>query len=103
MEMSGKNLDSLAELMNGVINNDGHASKIRITSSQYVSYYLRIFLEEVKRNNGEPIPYDAFGDRLWIKLNVNIDSFQKEADEFMNAWNEWVYLYRYLKLENELK
>jgi hypothetical protein len=101
--MKGENLDLLVKLMNRVITNDSHGSVMTISNSQYNEMYLKIFLDEIERNNGEPIPYDAFGDRLWVKLNKDVNSFAKEADEFMGAWNSWVDLYKYLKKNNKIK
>lgn len=85
MYMKGENLDSLVRLMNQVISNERHGSKITITNPQYNEMYLKIFLDEIELNDGEPIPYDAFGDRLWVKLNKDVNSFAKEADEVMGS------------------
>lgn len=103
MYMKGENLDLLVNLMNLVISNDGHGHVMTITNPQYNEMYLKIFLDEIKLNNGEPIPYDAFGDRLWTKINKDVNSFAKEADEFMGTWNSWVDLYRYLKKNNQIR
>lgn len=103
--MKGENLDSLAILINSVIskNSPGNPVSMNITNPTYRDTYLKIFMDEVERNNGEPIHYEKFGNRLWIKLNKDVDCFKKEADEFTDVWNGWYHLYTYLKRNNKLR
>ena len=97
--MKETNINSLASLMDSVITNN---HPMKITNPQYLSMYLKIFFDEIESNNGAPIHYDAFGDRLWAKINRSVDDFAKEAEEFMNTWNAWFYLYSNLKQNNRL-
>lgn len=103
MYMKKENFDSLVKLMDAVISGNKIINVMTITNPQYNEMYLRIFLDELENNNGEPIPYDAFGDRLWTMLNKDVNSFEKEANKFMSTWSAWVYLYRYLKKNDRIK
>ncbi len=100
--MKANHLDSLVDLMRSVIEETGSNRK-NISNSQHVEKYLKIFLECVEENNGDPLHHDIFGERLWTKLSRNANNHKLDAEEFMNTWNGWVYLYRYLKMKNKLR
>jgi len=55
--------------------------------------YFNVFFEALKKNNGNPVHYDVFGDRLWIKLGEDVNKFPRQQKEFSDTWNAWADMY----------
>jgi hypothetical protein len=98
--MTEEHIESLANLLTLLIND--RPIKPDITNPQYVSMYLSIFLDEADLNNGNPVPYDSFGEALWQRLNRDANDHPEIADNLVTTWTAWVHLYRHLKDERRL-
>ena len=80
--MDDEILDKLVTQMRFAIHENDLYSRQKITNPQYSSMYFNVFFEALKKNNGNPVHYDVFGDRLWIKLGEDVNKFQDSKKNF---------------------
>jgi hypothetical protein len=100
--MDHENLRKLVELMKGVIG-EGHAKVMTIRNSQYNSFYLNIFFDEIEKNGGDATAYDRFGDQLWTDLGVDINDHAAVGEDFMLVWTAWKTMYDALRAKGLIK
>jgi hypothetical protein len=93
--MDERKIDSLANLLNPILNQS--SGKFEITIAHHVDLYLDIFLGALRENNGNPVPYDSFAEQLWVKLAKDRPLYAKTLNDFTTVWTAWVHLYRHLQ------
>lgn len=102
MRMSQEGLDKIVRLLKNVLDKSHTSSVMRISNPQYSSMYLDIFLDEAERND-DAIGNDDFAEQLWIRLEKDVNDYDKEATDFACTWRAWADLYRYLRKKGKLK
>ena len=98
--MDEEKIKSLATLLNRILNDQ--QVQFDITNTNHASIYLDIFLKAAKENNGDPVPYDAFGEQLWVQLAKDRPRYEKTVNDFMTVWTAWVDLFKHLKKSGDL-
>lgn len=103
MSMSSKSLDSLVNQIK-VANESLIRSKASFMSNpKYSETLIILFIEEAKRNNGNPVAYDTFKDELCVRLGDDADKSSEVVDVLMRSWNSWYDFYAVLRKEGMLK
>jgi hypothetical protein len=100
--MHVENLQKLTNLIKQVIG-DSSFNVATIKNPQYVSLYLPIFFDEIKRNGGKAIPYDQFGEELWNAIGEDVNQHPTVSDEFIIIWSAWKTLYDALQNKGYIK
>lgn len=97
--MKNENLKQLSTWLKESIKSGNLSHDIR--NPTYQSLYFNVFFDEIQ--NGEPIPYDRFSERLTEYFEQDEANYKVVIESFMRTWNAWVALYRELNKRGILR